>query len=170
MKLENITLFKPTTNQQAKDWTTNFFTHILQTVCFTCLHPLLVQYFSPRRWMCTAGKCRSDVFMEVINMVHHALLFALDHIWIPIRRGSCSPLQMFHNAWFPRLLVLTLPLLFSSIQSFPRPGSEQKQNVDNGIVIITTREKTSGSGSTSTALLAVGASVPIWTLASPETL
>ena len=91
----------------------------LFVVCYTWFQPLLVPCFSLQRWMNTAGKCRSVMFMDVLNMVDHTFPLRLHYIWISIRRGSCSPVEVVNNSWPPQLQVLTVPLLCSSIQSFP---------------------------------------------------
>ncbi len=59
------------------------------------------------------------MFMDVLNMVNHAFPLGLHHIWISIRSGSCGPVEMVYESWPPQLQILTLPLVRSSIQSFP---------------------------------------------------
>lgn len=97
--------------------------------------------------MSTTGKSSSVMLMDVLYVIHHALPLGLHDLWVAIRSGGCSPVEVVYNRRPPQLQVLAVIFLSHHIQSLAETlfTTNGKYYIDGNVISrITSKLPTSG--------------------------
>lgn len=87
------------------------------------------------------------MLMDVLYVVHHALPLGLHDLWVAIRSGGCSPVEVVYNRRHPQLQILTVLFLGRRIQSLAETllTTNVKYYIDGNVISrITLKLPTSG--------------------------